>query len=453
MLLVYVTPPSRTCHLFLLHQYVALQLLLEEVEDALVGGSVRVAKVEPVAGAGDNGGVEGLGPLEHGLGHGEDVGRVAHHDLVAVAAAEGHVVLAGDDLDRAGEVAGLGGAVADGEKLAEGSGLAVHGGVVEHRLGEVAGAEEVNVHADGVLGRDVAGGILAPEPVADLGDGRKVGAEGEEGHVVGRLGEAREDNGVGDVGVLGGQRVGHGGAERVADVHLLAEAVVGEAAEVALVGHLGQLVQGLDLEAELDLLDGVAVGGLRDAEAVPGERRVAGVEGVRDVRVVVAREGVVPVGAVEADAMGEDLERGGRTGLGVADCGGEGVVFLDVGVVLVRVSHFLSLSLSLFYIVQLGVGRPYVGDDFRHEIGAVAGEAEEKVGRVNLLLGGLVVELLDSRVDGNGDLDIVAVLAVVRLAGDDGTDKGRGSDSELKHYGRGRRYTGEPKRPLGWVKL
>lgn len=107
-----------------------------------------------------------------------------------------------------------------------------------------------------------------------------------------------------------------------------------EAAEVALVGDFGELVQRLDLERQLNLLDGVAVGRGRDAEAVPGEGGVARVEGAGDVRVVVAGKGVVPVGAVEADAVGEDLEGGGGAGLGVADCGGEGVVFGDGGRVL-----------------------------------------------------------------------------------------------------------------------
>lgn len=286
-------------------------------------------------GAGYNGGVERLGLLEHGFRHGEDIrGVAALHGHVAVAAAKGHVVLAGNDVDGASIVARGGGAVGDSQQLAEGGGLAVSGGVLQHIGGEVAGAKKVNMHANGGFGGNVAGDVLLLEAGADGSDGGKIGAEGKEGHVGRGLGEAGENNGVGDVGVFGGEGVGHGGAKRVADVDGAGEVVALEAAEVGIARAEGELVQGLDLESELNLLNGVAMRGLGDAEAVPGEGGVAGIESVGDIRVVVRGKGVVPVGTVKADAVSEDLKSGRRTRGRVADCGGEGVVFVDVGVVL-----------------------------------------------------------------------------------------------------------------------
>lgn len=313
-------------------------MLLDEINNALVGLGVRVAKVEPMTRTLDNGRLKHLGVLEAGLGELQDVrgaARVGALDDVAVAATKGQVKLAGDDLHRAGEVARRRGAVAHGEELGHGGRLAVLRGVGEHGRVKVAGAEEVHVHANGRLGCNVPRGILAAEAVGNVGHGGKVGSKEEEADIVWALGEAGEDDGVGDGRVLRGEGVGHGGAKGVANVDLGGELVAREAAEAALVGGHCELVQSLDLEGELDLLYGVAVRGLCDAEAVPGQGGVAGLgQGVAHVGVVVVGKGVVPVGAVKANTVGENLERGGRARGGMAEGGSECVVFFDVEVVL-----------------------------------------------------------------------------------------------------------------------
>lgn len=73
---------------------------------------------------------------------------------------------------------------------------------------------------------------------------------------------------------------------------------------------------------------------MADAEAVPCEGRVAVVvDGLGDVAVFVVVEGVVPVGAVEGDAVGEDLEGFAGAVVWLAVGCGDGVVAGD-GVVL-----------------------------------------------------------------------------------------------------------------------
>lgn len=376
-----------------------LKLSLQEVENVLVGGGVGVAKVETVAGLGDNAGLEGLGLLEHRLGVLEDVGGAAvdGHGVVAVTAAEGNVTVTSDDEDASGELVGHHDGRAKAEKLAEGGGLAVHGARLEHVGREVTRAKELLVDADRALGGNVTGDVLVRE-VLDAADGDKVTAEGKLGHETGSLAESGQDDGVGHVGVLAGVGVGHGRTERVADVDVLGEAVV-DAANVAVVQTLGQLLQGSNLEVDLDLVDGVTVRRLSDAQAVPGQGRVALLDGLVDVAVVVVVEGVVPVAAVKADTVGEDLD-------GVA----RAVVRLTV-----RGSKLV-----------LALDRLHAAHDALHElVGHGAGELEDNVGHLNLALGGLQLEIEVLRGDVDRDADVLAVL---------GRRSGRqGESEELLH--------------------
>lgn len=122
--------------------------------------------------------------------------------------------------------------------------------------------------ADAGEGRNVAGGVLVLEGV-DAADGGKVAAQDKVRHVIGELGEACEDDGVGDCWVQRCEAVAHDGAKGVADVDVLFE-LGGDSAAVAVVDLLREGAKSLNLERDLDLVDGVlAVVGLGDAQAVP----------------------------------------------------------------------------------------------------------------------------------------------------------------------------------------
>lgn len=82
----------------------------------------------------------------------------------------------------------------------------------------------------------------------------------------------------------------------------------GDARDGARAELIGEGFEGGELEEALDLVDGFAMGGLGDAEAVPGEGGVAVVvDGRADVAVVVVVDGEVPVTPIKADAVGQDL--------------------------------------------------------------------------------------------------------------------------------------------------
>lgn len=227
---------------------------------------------------------------------------------------------------------------------------------------EVAGAEEVDVHADAGLGSDVPDVVTVGERL-DVLDGGEVCAEGKVGDELGHLAEAGEDDAVRHVGVHGREAKGHGGPERVAEVDRLV-VLVRHAAEESGAGAVGEGLEGGDFEEDLDLVDGLAVRGVAEAEAVPRQRRVAGADGARHVAVVVVVVGQVPVAAVESDPVSEDLERVAGTGVGLTVCGCELVVsrnrlVLYVGPIenKLRVSSldcFLVVQTFFFFISNLG---------------------------------------------------------------------------------------------------
>jgi hypothetical protein len=123
----------------------------------------------------------------------------------------------------------------------------------------------------------------------------KVAPEAEEAGEGAVQREAGQDYGVGDVGVQDGQGERLRGAERVPDIDGFGEPGALGAGQGSLFELGGEGVQGGYFEPELDFVDGLAVGGLASAEAVPGECRVASGEGLRDVGVVVVGVRKVPV--------------------------------------------------------------------------------------------------------------------------------------------------------------
>lgn len=158
---------------------------------------------------------------------------------MTVTSAEGNVAITSDDEDVTGVLVGKCDGATSGQEFTDGSRLAILGAVLEDVLGEVAGAVELDVHADGAGRANVAGGVLVLEGV-DAADRDKVAAEGEKTNKAGRLAEASEDDAVGLVGVFAGETVGHGGTERVAGMVVLLEFVL-DAADVAVVEALGEL--------------------------------------------------------------------------------------------------------------------------------------------------------------------------------------------------------------------
>jgi hypothetical protein len=339
------------------------KLLNKELVDRLVSERVRVLQVQPMAGTRHNrSGNVGAG--ERLLGLGRDAAAL-RRAIQAAAAAERHVALAGDDEDGAREVVQAAGLAADSQQLADGHGLAGRRGEGQDLRVEGAGGEEVGLHAGRVAGGQVAVGVRGGQGGVGL-DVDEVAAELEEGQEAAVLREAGQGDAVRDGRVHGGQRVRVRAAEAVADVHDLLELVV-DALEAAFAQLLSQGAQAVDLEQGLDLLDGVAVGGLGDAQTVPGEGREAVVVGgYGAVGVVAAVERQVPVAPVEADAVGEDLH-----GLGLlvlarhAVGGGELIVAAD--------------GLVLF-------------EELGGVVGALLGVVQDEVCDFNVVLGRFVVE-------------------------------------------------------------
>lgn len=66
--------------------------------------------------------------------------------------------------------------------------------------------------------------------------------------------------------------------------------LVRNAAEVAVASNFRQCLESSDFEEDLDLVDGVAVRRVADAQAIPGERRITGIEGAINVTVFVVSE-------------------------------------------------------------------------------------------------------------------------------------------------------------------
>lgn len=232
------------------------------------------------------------------------------------------------DEDVAPEAVGHSVTGTDGEHLARGSRLAVFEGVLEQLGIKLAGSQKLDVEADAGCHRDVAGGVFGRQG-RHLLYGLEIAAEGEAAEEVWVLAVAGQDGGIAEVGVGVDEVVGHGRAEGVADVDELAE-LGADARYCAVAEELGELREGGNLEVLLDFVDGVALGGRGNAETVPCEGREAILVGsLGHVAVIVVIVGEVPVAAVEANAVGQDVEGISRAVVWLAVGGADAVVAVD----------------------------------------------------------------------------------------------------------------------------
>lgn len=161
-----------------------------------------------------------------------------------------------DDGKVAFEIIGSGSAKC--QEFTNSTGLANGESIGQHLGIEIARGKEVNLDANGGLGRNVStgvlccqGGIVFHRPV--------VAAEEEASDEVGDLAEAGQDGGVAEVWVCVDEAVGECRAEGVADVDELVKLCV-DAVDGAVAEEHGELFESGCLEGLLDLVDGVALG-------------------------------------------------------------------------------------------------------------------------------------------------------------------------------------------------
>lgn len=88
---------------------------------------------------------------------------------------------------------------------------------------------------------------------------------------------------------------------------------------------VGQSLESCNFECDLNLVDRLAVAGHANTKTVVGEGSVALLESLVDIAVVVVVVGEIPVGAVEANAMGEELHGVGSS-VGWSAVGGGQIV-------------------------------------------------------------------------------------------------------------------------------
>lgn len=204
---------------------------------------------------------------------------------------------ASDDENRTSERVGTASQAAESQQLSGRGRLARLERQVENLGIKLARRKECKLHSACNTGGDVAVGIVAQFlPRVGLNKGA---AEEEVGHIVAVLGEASEDETIGQSRVLDRQGVGQDGAEAVADVDKLFKGLLCEFGDLAAAKLLRQRAKGVQLERGLDFRDGVSVRGLAEAETVVGDGgETEVVDGCLDVAVVVAVEREVPVPVV-----------------------------------------------------------------------------------------------------------------------------------------------------------
>lgn len=217
--------------------------------------------------------------------------------------AEAHVLVAVDDGERAPEPRRRRDRPPRREVLAQRHGALGRVGQRQDRAVEARRAEKGRLQGD-LRPDDQVAGRQARETVGlvERGNLRDLG-QVEWGHAAAVDGEARQDRGVKGGRVRRSDALGQRAAERVADADDGRELVRGADGTAPELAHQG--VEDLELQGRLDRLDGVLLGRGADAEAVVEKDGVARRRGHVDVAVA-RRE--VPVAAVEADAVGEDLQ-------------------------------------------------------------------------------------------------------------------------------------------------
>lgn len=178
------------------------------------------------------------------------------------------------------------------------------------------GREEVALHAGHISCCQVAVWV-APKTGVPVRL-NKVAAKGKVGHVSARLREARQDQTIRSFRVEDRERVTLDASERVANVLDLVEGAMDAWDRTGAELHR-QVVEGGYLQRRLDFIDGLAMLRHAHAEAIPSEGAVAiFVCRFGHVGVVVVVDTDVPVGAVETNAVGEQLNEAGGTRVGLA---------------------------------------------------------------------------------------------------------------------------------------
>lgn len=127
-----------------------------------------------------------------------------------------------------------------------------------------------------------------------------------------------------------------------------------------------------DLERRLDLVDGLAVRRLPDAEAVVGEGAVPPPQGLGHVAVVVVVDREVPVRPVEADAVCQYLQ--GRPGPAV-----RGAVLRRYGVISRYCRVLLSLPRLVSHALSFAGSKTYACRDVLREVVSLLREVEDEV--------------------------------------------------------------------------
>jgi len=317
---------------------------------------VVVLEVQAMAGFTNDRSSEVLSIRKQGARLLKDV-RVAGRPKIAVAAAEWDISSASDDDDWPSKLVDGASGSADGKKLTNGHRLTSGNSVGEDRGVEVTRAEEVDLDTRWVAWSDIPIYVRAEGRVEVRFD--EIAAVQEEGDERGILREALQNDAIGDIWVELCERVGLDAAEGVTSMCVLVEAV-GHSVDAASLDLEGQLLENIDLEPRLHHREGIAMRRLADAVAIVCEGAVAiCVDSFLDVAVVVVVERQIPVRAVKANAVSEDLDYTGWSAVRLAvGCGNlsvdidGGVAVEDLGGIVVPLATQVEDEVGHFDIVR-----------------------------------------------------------------------------------------------------
>ena len=164
---------------------------------------------------------------------------------------------------------------------------------------------------------------------------------------------------------------------------------------------LCESAKSIDFEKGLDLLDWVAVRRHADAEAIPGERRVAIlIYSLLDVAVVVVVEGQIPIAAVETNAVGQDLHHFGGSAVWLA-VGGRDIVFAGHCLVLRTIISQARVWDRLHVTHAL--------EDVGGVVDALLGQIQDEVGHIDVRDWRANIEDTISRCYINRNRDVLAL--------------------------------------------
>lgn len=247
--------------------------------------------------------------------------------LEAVTTTEWNITLTSDDENWGLQGVGRASSTTDGEELSNGDWLRTREG--EWKDGWVKLSRSKEVGLDGAWGGRTEVAVWVRGESLVLVGLNEVTAKLEEWQESTVLAESGKTNSVRDVWVLSSEGVGLNRAEGVTDVDDLLE--LGDGLDLATTDHVGELAEGLDLNLGLDLVNSLSVLRHADTETVVRESSIAIVVNcLVDVRVVEVVEWHVPVAAVEANTVGEQLDGVGVTPVWSTESGRQVVGALDV---------------------------------------------------------------------------------------------------------------------------